>query len=194
MSNMREIVLGITGASGTIYAEHYIRGCTQMRDISLSVILTETARTIWLRELGYDPEELISECGASILPNDSFDAPFCSGSAAADTLLILPCSMGALARIAGGLASDAISRIADVQLKERKQLIIVPRETPLNLIHLQNMQLLTQAGAVICPASPSFYHNPATIDDLADSFIGRLLNMTGVKPLEKKYQWNNNQD
>jgi len=147
-----------------------------------------------LRELGYDPEKLISECSASILPNDNFDAPFCSGSAVADTMLVLPCSMGALARIAGGLASDAISRIADVQLKERKQLIIVPRETPLNLIHLQNMQLLTQAGAVICPASPSFYHKPATIDDLAESFVARLLHMTGVKPLEKKYQWNINQD
>ena len=194
MSNKRQIVLGITGASGAIYAERYIRGCAQMRNISLSVIFTETARNIWLRELGYDPEKLISECSASILPNDNFDAPFCSGSAVADTMLVLPCSMGALARIAGGLASDAISRIADVQLKERKQLIIVPRETPLNLIHLQNMQLLTQAGAVICPASPSFYHKPATIDDLVESFVGRLLHMTGVKPLEKKYQWNNNQD
>lgn len=194
MSNARQIVLGITGASGAIYAESYIRGCARMREISLSVIFTETARTVWLRELGYYPEEIISECGASLLPNNNFDAPFCSGSAAADVLLVLPCSMGALARIAGGLASDAISRIADVQLKERKQLIIVPRETPINLIHLQNMKLLTQAGAVICPASPSFYNNPATINDLADSFVARLLQMTGVRPLEKKYQWNNIQD
>ena len=103
MSNKRQIVLGITGASGAIYAERYIRGCAQMRNISLSVIFTETARNIWLRELGYDPEKLISECSASILPNDNFDAPFCSGSAVADTMLVLPCSMGALARIAGGL-------------------------------------------------------------------------------------------
>ena len=194
MSNKRQIVLGITGASGAIYAERYIRGCAKLQDISLSVILTETAHNIWLRELGYNPEELISECGASLLSNENFDAPFCSGSAAADTLLVLPCSMGTLARIVGGLASDAISRIADVQLKERRQLIVVPRETPLNRIHLHNMKLLTQAGAVICPASPSFYHNPATIEDLADSFASRLLHMTGVRPLEKKYQWNNNQE
>lgn len=194
MSNARQIVLGITGASGAIYAEHYIRGCAGIKEIALSVILTDTARAIWLREIGYEPEKIISECGASLLPNDNFDAPFCSGSAVADTLLVLPCSMGALGRIAGGLASDAISRIADVQLKERKQLIIVPRETPLNLIHLHNMSLLTQAGAVICPASPSFYHNPTTIENLADSFVGRLLQMTGVKPLEKKYQWNNYQE
>lgn len=194
MGNEKQIVLGITGASGVIYAERYIRGCANVQEISLSVILTGTARNIWLRELGYSPEEMTSECGATLIPNNNFDAPFCSGSAAADTLLLLPCSMGALARIAGGLASDAISRIADVQLKERKELIIVPRETPLNLIHLHNMKLLTEAGAVICPASPSFYHNPVTIDDLVDSFVGKLLHMTGVKPLEKRYQWNNNQE
>ncbi len=194
MSNARQIVLGITGASGAIYAERYIRGCTGIEEIALSVIFTDTARSIWLRELGYEPEEIIPECGASLLPNEDFDAPFCSGSAAADTLLVLPCSMGALGRIAGGLASDAISRIADVQLKERKQLIIVPRETPFNLIHLHNMSLLTQAGAIICPASPSFYHHPKSIDDLVDSFVGRLLQMTGVRPLEKRYQWNNYQE
>ncbi len=193
MSNARQIVLGITGASGAIYAEHYIRGCAGIKEIALSVILTDTARAIWLREIGYEPEKIISECGASLLPNDNFDAPFCSGSAVADTLLVLPCSMGALGRIVGGLASDAISRIADVQLKERKQLIIVPRETPLNFIHLHNMSLLTQAGAVICPASPSFYHHPKSIGDLVDSFVGRLLQMTGVRPLEKRYQWNNYQ-
>ena len=124
-----------------------------------------------------------------LLENDNFYNPFCSGSAAADVVVVLPCSMGTLARIAAGTADDALARIADVQLKERRPLILVPRETPLNLIHLRNMTALTEAGAIIAPAAPGFYNRPDSLDTLIDGFVARLLQLAGLAPLDAAYRW-----
>ena len=104
-------------------------------------------------------------------------------------MVVLPCSMGMLGRIAAGTADDAIARMADVQLKERRPLILVPRETPLNLIHLRNMVTLTEAGAVIAPAAPAFYTRPDSLDKLVDNFVARLLQLAGLQPLDKQYKW-----
>jgi 4-hydroxy-3-polyprenylbenzoate decarboxylase len=112
--------------------------------------------------------------------NRDFNAPFASGSARFETMIICPCSMGLIGRIASGVSTDLITRASDVMLKERRRLILVPRETPFSLIHLNNMKLVTEAGAIVCPAIPSFYHRPSTIEDLIDSVIDRVLDLAGL--------------
>jgi len=184
-------VLAVTGASGACYARRFIECAGALEDVALHVILTDTAKEIWHHELGSDaacPGNL--PAAATLLDDHRFDAPFCSGSAAADVMVVLPCSMGMLARIAAGTADDAVARIADVQLKERRPLILVPRETPLSLIHLRNMTRLAEAGAVIAPAAPGFYTRPDTLATLVDSFVARILQLAGLRTLEEKYKWN----
>ena len=117
----------------------------------------------------------------------NFFAPMASGSAGYDAMIVCPCTMGTLGRIAAGVSSDLLTRAADVMLKERKKLILVPREAPFSLIHLNNMKLLTEAGAIICPASPSFYSKPATIEDVAMTVVDRVLALAGFD-LES-YAW-----
>ena len=181
MSTCKQIVLAVTGASGACYARRFLARAAALEGVAVHVVLTDTARDIWRHDLGCEPP-----IG---LDDRRFDAPFCSGSAAADAMVILPCSMGMLGRIAAGTADDAIARMADVQLKERRPLIVVPRETPLNLIHLRNMTTLAEAGAVIAPAAPGFYTRPADLDTLVDSFVARILQLAGIAPLEAAYQW-----
>ncbi len=178
---VKNVVLAVTGASGACYARRFLERARALPGVALHVVLTDTAREIWRHELGCEPP-----VG---LDNRRFDAPFCSGSAAADVMVVLPCSMGMLARIAAGTADDAIARMADVQLKERRPLIIVPRETPISLIHLRNMTALTEAGAVIAPAAPGFYTRPADLDTLVDGFVSRLLQVAGLAPLDDAYRW-----
>ena len=185
MSTCKQIVLAVTGASGACYARRFLARAAALEGVAVHVVLTDTAREIWRHELGCEPPVGLDD--------RRFDAPFCSGSAAADAMVILPCSMGMLGRIAAGTADDAIARMADVQLKERRPLIIVPRETPLNLIHLRNMTTLTEAGAVIAPAAPGFYTRPADLDTLVDSFVARILQLAGLAPLEAAYQWKSNE-
>ena len=181
MSTCRDVVLAVTGASGACYAQRFLQRAESDRSVRLHLFLTETAREVWRHELRCEPPEG--------LDNSRFDTPFCSGSAAPDTMVILPCSMGTLARIASGTADDAIARIADVQLKERRKLVIVPRETPLSLIHLRNMTALTEAGAVIAPAAPGFYARPADLDTLVDSFVARIFQIAGLGDIDEQYKW-----
>jgi len=181
MNTSKQVVLAVTGASGACYARSFLERAAAVPNVSVHLFLSDTAREIWRHELGCEAPQG--------LDNHRFDAPFCSGSAAADVMVVLPCSMGMLGRIAAGTADDAIARMADVQLKERRPLILVPRETPLNLIHLRNMVTLTEAGAVIAPAAPAFYTRPDSLDKLVDNFVARLLQLAGLQPLDKQYKW-----
>jgi 4-hydroxy-3-polyprenylbenzoate decarboxylase len=185
----RKIVLAITGASGSIYAFkllgrlHEIQAPVQ----EIAVIFSDTGKEIWKSEIG---SEFHNEGAAKEYDNKNYYAPFASGSSQYDTMIICPASMGTTGRIANGTSDDLIARTADVVLKERRRLIIVPRETPYNLIHLDNMKKLTQAGAIICPATPSFYSNPKTIDDLVMTVIDRIIDLAGFE--SNGFRWMNN--
>jgi len=185
----RKIVLAITGASGSIYAYKLLGRLHELNAPvkEIAVIFSDTGRKIWETEIG---SEFHNEGSAKEYENDSFFAPFASGSSQYDTMIICPASMGSIGRIANGTSEDLISRTADVMLKERRKLIIVPRETPYNLIHLSNMEKLTIAGAVICPASPSFYSNPKTIDDLIMTVVDRIIDLAGFE--SKGFRWMKN--
>jgi 4-hydroxy-3-polyprenylbenzoate decarboxylase len=174
----RKIILAITGASGAVYP---LRLLWRLHELNapveeIAVIFTETGREIWKTETGSD---FYNEGSAKEYSNSSFFAPFASGSSTYDTMIICPASMGTLGRIANGTSEDLIARSADVMLKERRRLIIVPREAPYNLVHLENMRSLTLAGAIICPASPSFYSKPSTIDDLVLTVVERIIDLAG---------------
>ena len=181
MNTCKNVVLAVTGASGACYARRFLERAGALSEVSLHLFLTDTAREVWRHELGCEAPQG--------LDNHRFDAPFCSGSAAADVMVVLPCSMGTLGRIAAGTADDAIARMADVQIKERRPLILVPRETPLSLIHLRNMTSLTEAGAIIAPAAPGFYARPGSLDALVDGFVARILQLAGLQALEEQYKW-----
>ncbi len=175
---MRKIAVAITGASGSLYAQNLLRklqGIKEQWD-ELSVVMTENAKEVWKTELGSDDWK---ELPVKFYTANDFHAPFASGSGKYDTLIIIPCSMGMLGRIAGGISNDLISRAADVILKERRRLLCVVRDTPYNLIHIRNMETVTLAGGIICPASPSFYSNPASFDDLAGTVVDRVLDLAG---------------
>lgn len=175
-SQSRKIVLAISGASGSIYALKLLETLKQLKSppIEIAVIFSETAKEIWMAETG---EKFIPEYPAKEYNNISFYAPFASGSSTYDTMIICPASMGTVGRIANGTSEDLITRSADVMLKERRRLIIVPRETPYSLIHIDNMKKLTLAGAIICPATPSFYNNPKTIDELVMTVVNRIIDL-----------------
>ena len=176
--NNRKIVVAVTGASGSVYALSLLRRLREVADppAEVAVILTSNAGEIMLYETGtsYTPS------GAEkVYDNRDFNAPFASGSSDYHTMIICPASMGMLGRIAHGVSDDLVTRAADVMLKERRRLILVPRETPYSLIHINNMKLLTEAGAVICPATPSFYSRPATIDELVLTVTDRVITLAG---------------
>jgi flavin prenyltransferase len=175
-TNNRKIVLAITGASGSLYAKMLLEKLAKLNSppVEVAVIFSDTAKEIWMSETG---TQFISGGIAKEYYNDSFHAPFASGSSSFDTMIICPASMGSTGRIANGTSDDLISRAADVMLKERRRLIIVPRETPYNLIHINNMKILTLAGAIICPASPSFYSNPQSIEDLVMTVVDRIIDL-----------------
>ncbi len=155
--------------------------------MEIAVVFSDTAKEIWLAETG---EKFIAEHPAKEYDNGSFYAPFASGSSSYDTMIICPASMGTIGRIANGTSDDLIARSADVMLKERRRLIIVPREAPYSLIHISNMEKLTLAGAVICPASPSFYSMPKTIDDLVMTVVDRIIDLAGFD--SNSYRWMEN--
>ena len=135
-------------------------------------------------------EKISPDTPAKVYDNKTFNAPFASGSSQYDTMIICPASMGTTGRIANGTSDDLIARTADVMLKERRRLIIVPRETPYSLIHINNMKTLTLAGAIICPATPSFYSNPKTIDDLVMTVVDRIIDLAGFD--NKSFRWMEN--
>jgi len=182
----RKIILAITGASGSIYAFKLLGRLHEIMAPleEIAVIFSDTGREIWKSEIG---SEFHNEGTAKEYNNKSYLAPFASGSSQYDTMIICPASMGTTGRIANGTSDDLIARTADVMLKERRRLIIVPRETPYNLIHIDNMKKLTLAGAIICPASPSFYSNPKTIDDLVMTVVDRIIDLAGFD--SKGFRW-----
>jgi 4-hydroxy-3-polyprenylbenzoate decarboxylase len=167
--------VGITGASGAVYAQRLL----DVLDVSheVHVVLSQYAPVVISEEL---PEGLKLKAGVQSHNVRSMNAPFASGSNAFDAMVIVPCSMGTLGRIAHGLSSDVLLRAADVMLKEKRKLILVPRETPLNLVHLRNMELLLLAGATILPANPVFYAGAKTLQDLVDTVVSRILDHLGI--------------
>jgi 4-hydroxy-3-polyprenylbenzoate decarboxylase len=174
------IIVGITGASGAIYGQLLLRKLEALKDQigDCGVIFSENAKAVWDFELGSFQE---TEIPFKTYAQNDFFAPMASGSAAYDAMIICPCTMGTLGRIASGVSNDLMTRAADVMMKERKKLILVAREMPYNLVHLNNMKLLTEAGAIICPASPSFYSKPATIEELVMTVIDRALVLAGFE-------------
>jgi flavin prenyltransferase len=177
---MNKIIVAISGASGSIYSKVLLDKLflikTQWSD--LGIIITDNAKIVWETELG---ESSYNIYDAKYYEKNDFMAPFASGSANYNTMIIVPCSMGTVARIASGLSNDLISRAADVILKERRKLICVIRETPYNLIHIKNMETITQAGGIICPASPSFYSKPKTIEEVVATVIDRVIHLAGLE-------------
>lgn len=177
---MHKIVVAITGASGSIYPKILLEKLLKLKNqwTSLAVVITGNARIVWETELGnkeYDSYPV------SYFSKNDFMAPFASGSGDYDIMIVAPCSMGTLGRIASGISGDLISRAADVILKERRKLICVIRETPYSLVHIRNMEAVTLAGGIICPATPSFYSKPQTIEEAAATVVDRVINLAGLK-------------
>jgi flavin prenyltransferase len=185
---MRKLVIAITGASGSIYASLLIEKLLTIRSQweTASVVMTKNARTVWETELN---NQAYKGLPLDVYETDDFTAPFASGSAQYDTMIIIPCSMGTLGRIATGISSDLITRSADVILKERRKLICVIRDMPYNLIHIRNMETVTLAGGIICPATPSFYSKPATIEAVASTVVDRVIDLAGLDL--KSFRWGN---
>jgi len=180
-------VVGITGASGSIYGVRFIEELAA-RHHKVNVVVTDAGRAVMAEELGAsDPvsvEKLLAGGGKSgirIWRNDDFTAPFMSGSNAFDAVVLIPCSVGKLAAVANGISGNLLERTADVALKEKRQLILVVRETPLSLIHLENMVKVVRSGAQVLPAMPAFYHHPKTVDDIVNFIVGKVLNLLGIE-------------
>lgn len=171
-----KLLIAITGASGAIYAQRLLDNLDP-REHEIHVVLSHYAQVVLAEEL---PEGLRLPPGVTTHGLESMEAPFASGSNPADAMVIIPCTMGTLGRIAHGYSQDVLLRAADVMLKERKKLILVPRETPLSLIHLKNLELLLLAGATILPANPSFYTRPQTVEQVVDTVVARVLDHLGI--------------
>lgn len=182
----KKIVVAVTGASGSIYADLLLKKLQQLNNQwdELSLVMTENAKAVWKIEL--DNDSFVNK-ELQVFSQQDFNAPFASGSGQYDTMIIIPCSMGTLGRIAAGISSDLISRAADVVLKERRRLICVVRDTPYNLIHIRNMETITLAGGIICPATPSFYSKPITIEEVAATVVDRVIDLTGLN--NESFRW-----
>jgi len=170
------LLIAVTGASGSIYAQRLL-DCLDPAEHEIHVMLSQYAPQVLATEL---PSGLRLKEGVQQHGHRSMNLPFASGSNPPDVMVVIPCSMGTLGRIAHGVSSDSLLRCADVVLKERRRLILVPRETPLSLIHVKNFELLLHAGAQILPANPSYYTNPKTVTEVADTVVARVLDHLGV--------------
>ena len=185
---MSNYVVGITGASGSIYGVRLIRELA-LRKHRVEVVITNAGKQVMKEELGVSAFKAASDkLGLSgfkrqltVWENNNFEAPFMSGSSAPEAVILIPCSMGKLAAVANGISNNLLERTADVALKERRQLILVVRETPFSLIHLENMVKVARAGAQILPAMPAFYHHPKTIDDMVNFVVGKVLNLLRIE-------------
>ena len=184
--NKKKIVVGVTGASGSIYAKVLFDRLVELQDQvqDVGVVFSSNARDVWKLELGNSDFEKLP---FKIYDSKDFMAPFASGSARYETMIISPCSMGTMARIAAGISNDLMTRAADVILKERRKLILLPRDTPYSLIHINNMKTITEAGGIIAPASPSFYSNPKDFETLARTVVDRVLDLAGFNL--NSYRW-----
>lgn len=182
----KKIAIAITGASGAIYAKRLLGKLETVssQTAEVSVVMSDNARYIWQSELNNTDYQ---KYPFRFFEKNDFTAPFASGSSQYASLIVIPCSMGTLGRIASGISDDLITRAADVMLKERRQLILVPRETPYHLIHIRNMETITLAGGIICPATPSFYSQPASIESLVDTVVDRILDLAQISI--STYRW-----
>src|SRR6187397_2993165 len=185
---MNKVVVAITGASGSIYARLLLEKMLAMKDQcdELAIVMTENAKQVWEIEMGNDDYKKLPVKNYS---TTDFTAPFASGSGKFNTMIVVPCSMGTLGRIASGISNDLITRAADVMLKERKKLICVIRDTPYNLVHIRNMETVTLAGGIICPASPSFYSKPKNIEEAAATVVDRVIDLAGLE--SGSFRWGN---
>jgi len=183
---MQKIVVAVTGASGSIYAKVLLEKLAKLTNQidELSLLMTSNAKEVWHTEL---EDENYKSFPVKYFDQQDFNAPFASGSGQYNTMIIIPCSMGTLGRIASGISNDLITRAADVILKERRTLICVARDTPYNLIHIKNMETITLAGGIICPATPSFYSKPKTIEEVAATVVDRVIDLAGIK--QDSYRW-----
>ena len=196
------VTVGVTGASGAILAQKTLELLEQdARVARIHLVVTETGQRLFAEELGLVsgdirqlPSRILGRPAAKIevLPNKDVGASIASGSYEVDSMIVVPCSMGTLGAIANGIADDLVARAADVILKEGRKLVLCVRDTPFNRIHLENMLRAQQAGAVIMPAVPAFYHHPKTIDDLVTQYICRVLAQIGL-PQEQMYRWTGQQ-
>lgn len=186
-----KIVIGVTGASGAIYArvifESLLHLSPQLEEVA--VLFSDHAKEVWSYELG---DSSYDSLPFRMYSKDDFYSPIASGSAGFDAMIIVPCSMGTMGRIATGVSTDLMTRAADVMLKERRKLILITREAPLSLIHINNMKTITEAGGVICPASPSFYSHPRTITQLIATVTDRALSLAGLNV--NAYKWGDSTD
>jgi 4-hydroxy-3-polyprenylbenzoate decarboxylase len=188
---MKKIAVAVTGASGSVYAKVLLEQLQQLTDqvAEVGIIWSDNARIVWQHELQDTSYEDIPFRNWG---KNDFMAPVASGSSSYNALIICPCSMGTLGRIAGGISNDLVTRAADVMLKERRKLICVVRETPYNLVHLRNMTTVTEAGGIICPATPSFYSRPDTIEAVAYTVVQRVLQLAGLET--GGYKWGETTD
>ncbi len=182
----QNIIVAITGASGSIYAKVLLEKLATLNEQieKVAVVMSDNAKQVWTTEIG---ENSFEKFPFTFYQKMDFNAPFASGSSSFRTMIICPCSMGTMGRIASGISNDLVTRAADVMLKERRKLILVPRETPLSLIHINNMKSITEAGGIICPASPSFYSLPQSFEALAATVIDRVIDLCGLE--QKTFRW-----
>jgi 4-hydroxy-3-polyprenylbenzoate decarboxylase len=180
----KKIAIAVTGASGAIYAQVLLNKLSKIDGLELALVMSDNAKDVWKYELENEDYKKLSIKEYAV--KDYF-APFASGSSSFEALVICPCSMGTLGRIANGMSDSLITRAADVMLKERRKLICVVRDTPYNLIHIENMQKVTLAGGVICPASPSFYSLPKTFEEMAATVVDRVIGLLNIKI--DTYRW-----
>jgi 4-hydroxy-3-polyprenylbenzoate decarboxylase len=182
-----KLVVGISGASGAPYARRlldFLAADGAAHGLSVDLVFTGTGRQVWRQEVGEEPRY-----PWPVWKNQDFTAPFASGSALYDGMVVIPCSAGALSRIAHGVSVDLLGRAADVMLKEGRRLVLVLRETPMSLVHARAVVQAIEAGAVVLPASPSFYSGPRTVSDLVDTVVSRVLDRLGL-PNELVERWN----
>jgi 4-hydroxy-3-polyprenylbenzoate decarboxylase len=184
----RKVIVAVTGASGAVYAKVLFDKLLKLKDSldKTAVVMSDNAMEVWKYELG---NEDFRNYPFAFYEKHDFYAPFASGSAKFDTMVVCPCSMGTLGRIAGGISNDLVTRAADVLLKERRKLILVVRETPYSLIHINNMKAVTEAGGIICPATPSFYSRPQSFEQLAATVTDRIIDLCGFDN-NGAYRWN----
>lgn len=183
---MHKVVVAVGGSSGAIYAKVLLDKLLLLKDqtAAVGIVMSDNARFNWQLELG---DEAYRDYPFDFYAKSDFMAPFASGSARYDIMIVCPCSMGLMGRIAAGISNDLMTRAADVILKERRRLILVLRDTPYNLIHINNMKLITEAGGIICPATPSFYSNPKNFEELAATVVDRVLDLAGFDL--NSYRW-----
>ena len=184
MENKHRIIVAVTGASGSLYARLLVEKLLEYENVEISVIVTDNGMAVMRYE---DNVNWLGEPRLRFYNNHDFFSAPASGSAHFGTMVVVPCSMGTIGRIASGVSSDLLVRAADVMLKERRALILVPREAPLNTLHLRNMTTLSECGAIICPASPSFYSHPATLQEACETVTNRIVSLLGFDPGTKEW-------